>query len=721
MGRRRVIITPHGRAVAAPAEAVEESGAAGHIATEPELEALEQERANEELYGGPAGAIAAAGLGAASAATFSASDWLLRQGGGGDTLRQLADRHKVATFAGQLVGGVGAAGAVSRAAGKVASGAVGKLTAEGALYGLGQGGHELALDEEPLTAERVVGVLGSRALGGAAFGGVLGGATKAARAGLKRGNRFISATRAKAEQGTLASGVVDEIAGHHQAVDAEGIWLAVENQGDRKVLNDAARAVRGELDDPVGLAEAPHRVIKPLRREVEVLKKALKDAPALEAKIVAEEAGIAKKIRQQLVKADEKTQVQAAPGATIEMEPVKITGKGAQRFGQWSGSKVSAAAARRGVSVTPDEAAAFAGALEAGEVAGMRAKGIANLPGRIERAQALVDRIEVEREALKQAAKAPYADVMGRRIAHAGAMGLIGSVAGGMFGMPGAGAIGSVLASELVHKGVSFVGRKLGRGVAASTKATGKAAAAIAGAAPAKKALTPDIRAFLSGSTKSAAAASLKAAYRKRSSEVLAQTTMGPDGEPTMRMEARMALGRQLAPVASISPKLADRVETVAARRAAFLAKKLPRRPDIYGPNDPWEPGDSEMRSWGRLAWAAEHPDEVEARLAHGSITPEDAEAFQEVYPERFRELAMAIAARIPEIRAKMPYQRRLALSIFTGQAVDPSLDPRVLNVLQSNFVLEEGTAGGTQAPHADPRFASMEMPEPTPAQERAG
>ena len=720
MGRKRVVITPYGRAVAAPAETVERSGAAGHVATEPELEDLQQEQSNEELYGGPSGTIAAAALGAASAATFSASDWLLSHGeGGGEALRQIGDRHKVASFAGQLVGGVGVAGGVSKLAGRLAGGGVKKLAAEGALYGLGQGGHELALDEEPITAERVMGVLGSRALAGAAFGGVLGGAAKAARAGLRRGNRFLAATRAKEEAGTLASGVVDDIAAHHQAVDSEGVWLAVGDDGSRKVLRDSAKSIRGELDDPVGLAETPHRVIKPLRRQVELFKKALKDAPELEGKIAAEEASIAKKIRQQVAKAAEKTQVQAAPGGPVEVEPIKLTGKAATRYGQWSGTKVAGKTPK--VLVGSNEAAAFADAIEAGEVAGMRAQGIAKLPGAIERAQALVDRIEIEREALKLAAKAPPGSVMGGRIAHAGAMGLIGSVAGGMFGMPGAGAIGSVLASELVHRGIQFVGSKLGRGVAASAKATGKAAGAVVGAEVAKKAISPDLRAFLAGATKSGASASFKAAYRARSREVLAQTVMGPDGDPVMHAEARRALGRQLAPVAAVSPKLADRVETAAARRAGFLAKKLPRRPDIYSPSDPWEPGDSEMRSWARLAWAAEHPDDVEARLAHGSITPEDAEAFQEVYPERFKELAMTIAQRLPELRSKLPYQRRLALSIFTGVAVDPSLDPRVLGVLQSNFVLEEGTDGGTQAPHADPRFGNMEMPEPTPAQKRAG
>ena len=719
MGRKRVIVTPHGRTVAAPAKAVEQSGPAGHIATPEEIEAADREIDNEKLYGGWEGAVVAPALGAASAATLSASDWLIRQSeGGGEALRQVADRHKVGTFVGQLAGGVGVAGAVGKAASKVAAGGVKKLAAEGAIYGLAQGGHELALDEEPLTAERVVGVLGSRALGGAAFGGVVGGAAKAARAGLKRGNRFLKATREKAEAGTLNSGVVDDIAAHHQAVDAEGVWLGVQDDASRKVLRDAAKAVRGELDDPVGLAEAPHRVIKPLRRQVELFKKALADAPALEAKIAAEEASIAKKIRDQVAKAADKTQVQAAPGGTVEVEPIKLSGKAARRFADWSGTPLKKGGK---VAIGPDEAERFAGALEAGEVAGLRAQGLAKLPGAIERAQALVDRIEIEREALKLAAKTPHSEVMAQRMAHAGAMGLIGSVAGGMFGMPGAGAIGSVLASELVHRGIKFVGSKLGRGVAASAKATGKSAGRIVGTEAAEKTLSPDLRKFLAGASKSGAAASFKEAYRARSREVLEQTMLGLDGEPMMRPEARRAVGRQLAPVASLSPKLADRVETIQARKAAFLAKKLPRRPDIYGPGDDWEPGETDMRSWARLAWAAEHPDDVEFRLAGGSITPEDAEAFREVYPERFRELAMVIAQRLPELRKKLPYHRRLALSIFTGQAVDPSLDPRVLSVLQSNFLLEEGTEGGTQAPHASPRLANMEMPEPTPAQERAG
>jgi len=216
----------------------------------------------------------------------------------------------------------------------------------------------------------------------------------------------------------------------------------------------------------------------------------------------------------------------------------------------------------------------------------------------------------------------------------------------------------------------------------------------------------------------------LVASFKARSEEIRSQTAFAPDGSTVMRPQARQAMAAQLAPIRAANPIMADRMETLAARRLEFLASKLPRRADLgtlqTGP-DRYQPSDLEMRAFARYAAGVEDPGGIEERLAAGQITPEDAEVMRQVYPERLAEITRQIVEQLPTLRQTLPYPRRLALSILTGVAVDASMHPRVLAVLQSQYVSEEGTEGGTQAPRAQAQFGSVKSTDKaTPAQERA-
>lgn len=219
-------------------------------------------------------------------------------------------------------------------------------------------------------------------------------------------------------------------------------------------------------------------------------------------------------------------------------------------------------------------------------------------------------------------------------------------------------------------------------------------------------------------------ATTLAAAYKARADELRNQVAPGPDGKLAMRPDARAKIADRLSPVASHSPVFADKLETNAVKRIEWLANELPRRPELAGiPTGPdrWQPSDMDMRTWARKAAAVEDPHAVFERLAHGSITPEDADALRAVYPELMNDFTQQIVTRLPELRESLPYQRRIALSIFTGVPVDAAMDPSILSALQASFSSEPGTEGGTQAPEAAPQFGSLSKTEPTPAQTRAG
>ena len=195
---------------------------------------------------------------------------------------------------------------------------------------------------------------------------------------------------------------------------------------------------------------------------------------------------------------------------------------------------------------------------------------------------------------------------------------------------------------------------------------------------------------------------------------------------PVMRPEAREALAQRIAPIAVVSPVTADRIETVAARKIAFLSSKLPRKPDIGGMQigpDRWRPSDMEMRTWARYVAAVEDPHAVLERVAAGKVTPEDAEAVRAVYPEIHADFVRQVLGKLPELQTSMPYGKRIALSIFIGAPVDPAMTPRILSVLQSHFSGEPGTDGGMAPPKAQPAFGSLKksVSEPTPAQRGRG
>jgi hypothetical protein len=193
-----------------------------------------------------------------------------------------------------------------------------------------------------------------------------------------------------------------------------------------------------------------------------------------------------------------------------------------------------------------------------------------------------------------------------------------------------------------------------------------------------------------------------------------------------MRSAVRRALADKLRPIAAIDPLMADRLETKIANRIEYLSGIIPRRPDIGGVQagpDNWHPSDMAMRSWARSAAAAEDPYGVLERAITGTLTPEDAEVMRAVHPEILGDFVNQVMSKLPELRQTLPYHRKLSLSILTGVPVDPAMDPKVLRVLQRQFPDEVGSAGGTQAPKAQPSFGSMKATAnqmSSPAQQRS-
>ncbi|MDL2338615.1 MAG: hypothetical protein QFE16_12310 [Pseudomonadota bacterium] len=217
----------------------------------------------------------------------------------------------------------------------------------------------------------------------------------------------------------------------------------------------------------------------------------------------------------------------------------------------------------------------------------------------------------------------------------------------------------------------------------------------------------------------------LASLYKARSAELRNQTMYDPNGQVVIRPDARQAIAQKLAPIAQVNPILADKLETLAVRKAEFISSMMPRQPDAGGLQigpDNWKPSDLAMRSWARTVRASEDPGSVEEDLARGVVTPEAAMAYRTVYPERFLAMQHAIYTAAPTLAKTLPLRRKVALSIFTGVPLTPALQPNVLQVLQGNFTTEANTQGGTVAPSPQPSFGALgslkSLDKPTPAQQ---
>jgi len=682
------------------------------------------EAARADYYDTAASKVEAAYAGAARGITGGLSDVAIRAVGGDDARRKLSDLREynpgistVTEIGGSLLP-FGAGGAAGRLAGKLigkGAGAVSQVARagargviEGGVQGAGEGLSQLALSEDPITWERATSVLSSNMLFGAKVGGVAGLAGKVVEKGLGRAKKAL-----------------DDVA-ERSALNAGGDVAPDLAQLDRKGLRAAQQT---ELD-AIEAARVPKRA--ELADEIKAFRQELKDNKPWLATKGSDEAAV-REIGARTRKADRALDTILNDPKALASSPesalrqLRIQEAALDDLVNKQGTKLRAKFA---ADTSGDRLAALeysARALETNRGLQKRIGELAAAP--------VSDRLTAIADATDALQTGKASKAMPQQLLEGGVFGTVTGLASPL----------GPLAPLIGAKASSMVGDMVfGR----MTKATGEVSARMAKATqafldvtkkvtPAAPVLATKLLSRVSFApapekkTRTAAKPAgrkheLAAVFKARTDEVRSQVTMAPDGSYQMRPEARSRMGQQFTAIAAMAPLLADRMESAAAARIEFLASKMPRRPDMvgmqFGP-DRWQPSDMQMREWGRYVAAVEDPAGVVERLAAGTITPEDGEAMKAVYPEMFAQIQTEIVSQLPTLRKQLPYSRRISLSIFSGVAVDPAMDPNVLAVLQSTYAGEGGTGGGVQAPRAQPQFGSVKksIPQPTPAQERAG
>ncbi len=695
----------------------------------------------EEDYGGVVGKATAGGAALLRGVSGGLSDVAFRALGEEDEFRNLREVNPGISTAGEIIGAVGGAfatggstlaatpaGAIARLGtrlGKAAEGAgaarqFGRAAlgagVEGGLSNVGSTISDLALSEDPLDIETMASELGSSFFAGAGIGAGTGILAKAAQKGL-----------------TKAKGVLDDVAARREAAETTGDLAQLDGKGLRAAEKIEIEAIeagrvtqRAELADEIGK----------LRTELKDQKLflATKGAKTWGDGVDAAIRKEASEIGKVSLEADKAIDRMLRNPKALAARPGRVLDALQQQD----------AALERLIAQTENLKPVFA-ADESGE----RLAALAAAPAALERNRALQGRI-AELAAAPSSTRLSAIMEAKDAIAAGGGRGgkgladqmVQGSVFGAATGLaasipilgqiPGVAPLLGAKAASMVS---DLVFGRLGKATGAAAQRTAAAVQTFLDVgrkvAPAAPVLATKVLAAVAyappkpekSSSSKPAKATLATLYKSRAEEIRSQTMPTPAG-PQMRPEARAQMAERLKPIASMNAILADRMETLAARRLEFLAARLPRKPELdvmqIGP-DRWQPSDMEMRTFARYAAAVEDPGAIEERLAAGRVSPEDAEVMREVYPERLAELTRQIVEQLPALQKSLPYHRRLALSILTGVNVDPSMHPEVLAVLQSAFEEEAAPDGGAVPAQSKPQFGSVKNQEATASQERQG
>lgn len=525
-------------------------------------------------------------------------------------------------------------------------------------------------------------------------------------------------------------------------IGAEAGKMPVQEIG--KIGMEADAMLDRLLRDPKGLAKDPGLALKALRQQEHALEQLSTREGALRAAFAAE-APVAEAATEG---------VAAAANAAEEVPRMSWREFTAGKMGEYMKSEGGHGPAMARLSREWKDYQGGAKAVKAAKVpSGDRLRALDSVPQMLERNRAIQARIaEVKapldsprlqsiRDAKELAAvganeKPSFLQKMTEGAAYGKvhmAMGALGAAVGGPLG-----AVIGTAAPAVAAKVGKYVTEKLfGRMASEGLKAAGRATSAIDAFmsvapkfTPAAKVLASEVlnnaRFAPASDTKVAPGVQpLAQAYNARAAEIRSQVAPNArTGALELRPEARQAIADRIRALAGGSPLLADRIETLAARKIEYLANQLPRQPDLGGmPVGPskWQPSEMQMREFARKVAAVEDPHGVVERLAAGTVTTEDRDAMKAVYPEMFNSILNQIMARLPTLRTSLPFQKRLAMSVFSGVAVDAACNPIALASLQSNFAAESGSADGSMPPKPQPQFGSVRSTEkPTAAQQRA-
>jgi len=146
------------------------------------------------------------------------------------------------------------------------------------------------------------------------------------------------------------------------------------------------------------------------------------------------------------------------------------------------------------------------------------------------------------------------------------------------------------------------------------------------------------------------------------------------------------------------APGTSDAIHGVAARGVQLLASKLPA-PGSRRPLDPpYRPSPAELAVFNRYQALAEHPTLILQHVANGTLTQDQLNTVQAVYPKLLAEMRAQVTSQLAKEMAKgtrIPYRTRLSLSHFLGTDLDSTTTQVHLAANRAAFQRSPAPPGG--------------------------
>lgn len=135
------------------------------------------------------------------------------------------------------------------------------------------------------------------------------------------------------------------------------------------------------------------------------------------------------------------------------------------------------------------------------------------------------------------------------------------------------------------------------------------------------------------------------------------------------------------------APNVGQSLQGGMIRGVQFLNSKIPQAPmGLFEAQ--FEPSTSEIADFNRYYNLVEDPVSALEQVDKGTLTSETIETLSAVYPKLYQEMQTQMLDKITSIKdpSKVPYQTRMAVSMFLGQPLDSSFSPASIQANQMSF-----------------------------------
>jgi hypothetical protein len=133
------------------------------------------------------------------------------------------------------------------------------------------------------------------------------------------------------------------------------------------------------------------------------------------------------------------------------------------------------------------------------------------------------------------------------------------------------------------------------------------------------------------------------------------------------------------------APQITASLHQAAVNAVGYLSSKIPV-PDRKPLSPEWQPSPAEISKFNRHYDAIQDPTILLKQMQAGTLSLESLDAVRSVYPKLYQQMSEALVDRMSRIKGRIPYRTRLMLSMFLGEDLDHSTDPRAVMANQARI-----------------------------------